>query len=217
MWPQMLKNRAAGQAEESRARTAGVSEEILVPSGRDVRGTLDAPDADRCVVACPPHPEMGGSRTDSALRAVSEAVDCACLRFDYGAWDDGDGELSDVRDALAWARDRYASASLFGYSFGGCLALAAAAAESQAGQLPAAVGALAPAAQLDGGVDAVRAVDDVDCPVGVVYGERDTTVDAEAVAERVRAHDGLVERMGADHFFVGQRETVAARLAPLLC
>ena len=194
-----------------------MSEEVLVPSARDVRGTLDTPGADRCVVACPPHPEMGGSRTDRTLRAVSDAVDCACLRVDYGVWDGGDGELSDVRDALAWARDRYASASLFGYSFGGCLALAAAAAESRAGRPPAAVGVLAPAANLDGGVDAVRAVGDVDCPVGIVYGERDTTVDAEAVAGRVRARDGLVAAVGADHFFVGQGETVADRLAPLLC
>ena len=194
-----------------------MSEEVLVPSARDVRGTLDAPDADRCVVACPPHPEMGGSRTDRTLRAVSDAVDCACLRFGYGAWDGGDGELSDVRDALAWARDRYASASLFGYSFGGCLALAAAAAESRAERPPAAVGVLAPAVNLDGSVDAVHAVDDVDCPVGIVYGERDTTVDAEAVAERVRARDGLAAAVGADHFFVGQDETVADRLAPLLC
>ena len=79
------------------------------------------------------------------------------------------------------------------------------------------VGVLAPAARLDGGLDAVHAVDDVDCPVGIVYGERDTTVDAEAVAERVRARDGLVAAVGADHFFVGQGERVADRLAPLLC
>jgi len=209
--------------------------DLPIPGGRDVRASLDragggtgvgVPEPDRgtatgaCVVACPPHPQHGGRRGDERLRAVSGALGdrgIDCLRFDYGAWDGGDGELSDVRDALAWARDRYASASLFGYSFGGCLALAAAAAESRAGRPPAAVGVLAPAANLDGGVDAVRAVGDVDCPVGIVYGERDTTVDAEAVAERVRARDGLVAAVGADHFFVGQGETVADRLAPLLC
>ncbi|WP_254840475.1 alpha/beta hydrolase [Natronomonas marina] len=194
-----------------------MSEEILVPSDRDVRGTLDDPDREACVVACPPHPEHGGSRTDRNLRAVSDAVDCACLRFDYGAWDEGRGELADTRDALAWARDRYESVSLFGYSFGGCLALVAAARESRAGRPPAAVGALAPAARISPDIDAVAAVDDIACPVGVVYGRRDTTVDAAAVAERVRERGGLVEAVGADHFFVGQSAKAAEHLAALLC
>ncbi|WP_336135508.1 alpha/beta hydrolase [Natronomonas amylolytica] len=193
-----------------------MSESVLVPSDRDVRGTLDSPDSDTCVVACPPHPQMGGSRTDSKLRAVSDALDCACLRFDYGAWDEGDGELADTRDAYAWARDRYARVGLFGYSFGGCLALVAAARESKAGRPPFAVAALAPAANITADIDAVEAIDDIDCPVGIVYGKRDTTVDAEAVAERVRARGGTVEAVGADHFFVGQTTKVAETVASLL-
>jgi alpha/beta superfamily hydrolase len=194
-----------------------MSETVLVPSNRDVRGTLDDPERADCVVACPPHPQMGGSRTDRNLRALSDAVDCACLRFDYGEWDEGVGELSDTRAALSWARDRHESVALFGYSFGGCLALVAAARESRAGRPPAAVGALAPAASIAEDIDAVGAVDDVDSPVGVVYGCRDTTVDADAVAERVEARDGLVEAVGADHFFVGQHRKVAERLGTFLC
>jgi len=193
-----------------------MSESVLVPSNRDVRGTLDDPGQADCVVACPPHPEMGGSRSDPALRALSDAVDCACLRFDYGEFDEGRGELADARAALAWARERHESVALFGYSFGGCLALVAAARESRAGRPPAAVGTLAPAARLSPEVDAVEAVDDIDCPVGVVYGRRDTTVDAEAVAERVESRGGLVETVGADHFFVGQRTKVAERLGTFL-
>ncbi|QLD86912.1 dienelactone hydrolase family protein [Natronomonas halophila] len=193
-----------------------MSESIVVPSDRDVRGTLDTPESDTCVVACPPHPQMGGSRTDSRLQAVSDALDCACLRFDYGAWDEGRGELVDTRDAYAWARDRYDRVGLFGYSFGGCLALVAAARESDAGTPPFAVAALAPAASLTEDIDAVAAIDDIDCPVGIVYGERDTTVDAAAVAERVGATGGMVEAIGADHFFVGQTVKVADTIANLL-
>jgi alpha/beta superfamily hydrolase len=103
------------------------SEEIVVPSDRDVRATLDAPGGDACVVDCPTHPQMGGSRTDARLRAVSDALECACLRMDYGEWDGGPGELGDVLDTYAWARAEYDEVSLFGYSFGGCLALVAAA------------------------------------------------------------------------------------------
>ncbi len=193
-----------------------MSDPVVIPSDRDLRGTLDSPEGDRCVVACPPHPQMGGSRSDPRLQAVSDALGCACLRFDYGSWDGGRGELEDVRDALAWARTNYDRVGLFGYSFGGCLALVAAARESAAGGPPDRVVALSPAARLSAAIDAVAAVDDIDCPVGVVYGERDRTVDAEAVTERVRAVGGEVAVLSADHHFVGQASTVGQRVAELL-
>lgn len=190
-----------------------MSEAVVVPSDRDVRGTVDRPDSDRCIVACPPHPQMGGSRSDKRLRAVSDALDCACLRFDYGPWDDGYGELADARDAFAWAGERYERVSLFGYSFGGCLAVLAAARESVAGTPPESVAVLSPAARLAPDLDAVSAIDDVDCPIAVVYGERDTTVDAEAVADRVRERGGSVSVLSADHHFVGQTRAAAEAIA----
>jgi alpha/beta superfamily hydrolase len=193
-----------------------MSEPVVVPSDRDVRGTLDSPDSDRCVVACPPHPRMGGSRSDRRLRVVSDALDSACLRFDYGAWDEGRGELADARDAYAWAREHYGTVSLFGYSFGGCLAVVAAARESAADAPPDRVVALSPVARLSADIDAVAAVADVDCPIGIVYGERDTTVEAEAVAERARDRGGDVVVLAADHHFVGQTATVGERVAELL-
>jgi alpha/beta superfamily hydrolase len=193
-----------------------MSESVIIPSDRDVRGRLDAPDSDRCVVACPPHPQMGGSRTDRRLRAVSDALDCACLRFDYGSWENGYGELADTRNAYAWAWDEYDSVSLFGYSFGGCLALVAAARESVAGTPPATVVALSPAARLADDIDAVAAVADIDCPLGIVYGERDTTVDADAVAERVREYGGRVVTLSADHHFVSQTQMAGEQVASLL-
>ncbi|CCQ36378.1 alpha/beta hydrolase fold protein [Natronomonas moolapensis 8.8.11] len=192
-----------------------MSKAVVVPSDRDVRGTLDAPASDCCVVACPPHPQMGGSRTDPRLEAVSDALECACLRFDYGAWDGGRGELGDTRDALAWARANHERVGLFGYSFGGCLAVAAAARESAAGTAPDGVVALSPAARLSAGVDAVAALDDVACPIAVVYGERDATVDAEAVADRARARGGEVRTLPADHHFVGQTANAGDTVADL--
>ncbi|WP_181692921.1 alpha/beta hydrolase [Natronomonas sp. LN261] len=193
-----------------------MSDSVVVPSDREVRGTLDSPESDRCVVACPPHPRMGGSRSDPRLEAVSESLSCACLRFDYGAWDGGRGELGDTRDALAWARDSYDRVGLFGYSFGGCLAVVAAARESVAERPPEGVVALSPAAALSKDIDAVAAVAAVECPIAVVYGERDTTVDAEAVADRIRERGGEVLTLPADHHFVGQTAKVGARVAELL-
>ncbi len=159
---------------------------------------------------------MGGSRSDRRLRAVSDELECACLRFDYGPWDEGDGELADARAAYAWARRNYDRVGLFGYSFGGCLALVAAARESAGGRPPEVVVALSPAAGITLDIDAVAAIEEIDCPVAVVYGERDTTVDAAAVAERVRECGGDAVVVSADHHFVGQTQTVARRVAELL-
>jgi alpha/beta superfamily hydrolase len=223
-------------------RSVTDSETVLVPGGRDVRATLDAPDADACVVACPPHPQMGGKRSDTRLVAVAEtlAPAAATLRFDYGPWDEGRGELADARRAIAWARDRYDAVALFGYSFGGCIALLAAARESRAGDQRepahggsegdatgerhanaeetslAAVAALAPASRLSADLDAAAELDVVDAPGYVLYGERDTTADWEPVVERARALGWTVESMGADHHFVGQASKVGTKCGEYL-
>lgn len=193
-----------------------MSESVVIPSDREVRGTIDSPASDQCVVACPPHPQMGGNRSDRRLRAVCDALECACLRFDYGSWDEGRGELADTRAAYAWARERYQQVSLFGYSFGGCLALVAAARESSAGTPPDRVVALSPARKIADDIDAVAAIDAITCPIGIVYGERDTTVDAEVVADRVRERGGTVIVVRSDHHFVGQTTKIAEQIAELL-
>jgi len=194
---------------------------LRLPGTRDVRATLDGDeDASACVVACPPHPRMGGDRTDTRLRAVSDALGdrgLACLRVDYGPWDEGRGEVTDVRTALSWTRERYDRVGLFGYSFGGSVALLAAGAAfaDDASETPDAVSVLAPAATIEG-LDAAGAVADIDCPLQAVSGERDDTVDSLPIAERVRERGGAVEMLGADHFYVGQHERVGDLVAAFL-
>ena len=203
-----------------------MSETVLLPGARDVRATLDTPEADACVVACPPHPQMGGKRTDRRLQAVSDhlAPDVACLRFDYGAWDEGRGEVADCRNALAWAREEYGNGEggrvgLFGYSFGAGVSLVAAARESSEGTCPAAVSVLAPPDRLND-LDATEAVADITCDLQVLYGERDTTVDSGPVVAAARERGAEVSALSADHHFVGQDakvgEAVATFVAPLL-
>lgn len=190
-----------------------MTDRLRLPGTRDVRATLDGDgdgDGEFCVVACPPHPRMGGDRTDARLRAVSEALldrGGACLRFDYGPWNEGRGEQRDVHTALEWAHDRYAAVGLFGYSFGGSVALLAAATTARDGDPvgPDALSVLAPASTIEG-LDAAAAVADIDCPIQVIYGERDDTVDSLPVVERLRERDGTVESLAADHFCVGQHE-----------
>ncbi len=175
--------------------------------------TVDGPDdADACVVACPPHPQMGGSRTDARLRAVGDALadrDVACLRIDYGPWDGGRAEQGDVRDALVWAREAYERVGLFGYSFGAGVGLLATVAADPA---PMAVAVYAPPATIvaDGDiVGAVETLDDRGIPGLVTYGERDSTVDWEPVVDAAEAAGWQTEAVPADHFAVGQQDRVA--------
>lgn len=184
------------------------TERLALPGGRDVRASLDGEGAAAVVVACPPHPQYGGDRHDPRLRAVSDALDADCLRLDYGAWDEGRGERTDARRACAWAAERYDRVGLFGYSFGGGVALAAAN-ETDAD----AVAALAPVSRLDDGTDVVAAVSAIDAPLWVGYGTRDETVDADRVAEAVREAGGTVETFPADHRFVGREMAVGERVA----
>ncbi|GAA0673335.1 alpha/beta hydrolase [Natronoarchaeum mannanilyticum] len=192
---------------------------MILPGARDVRGRLDEASAngsepDAAVVACPPHPEQGGSRSDPRLRAVADALGergVDCLRFDYGPWDEGVGERADARDAVAWATERYDAVGLFGYSFGASVAVLAAADLDLR-----ALSALAPTARLAPDLDAVAALDRIDCPAQVIVGERDDTVDWEPVAERAAELGHAVERLPADHFFVGRHDRVGELAAAFL-
>jgi len=190
---------------------------VRIPGGRRVTATLDRPDSETVVVACPPHPQHGGMRSDTRLRAVSDALapDVGCLRFDYGPWDEGRGERVDAENALAWASERVDSVGLFGYSFGAAVALCAAAELDDATE-PAVTSVLAPPAALTEHLDAVTALDAIDRPVQVVVGERDDTVDWKPVAECAAELGLTVERLPADHHFVGQSERIAETVGPFL-
>lgn len=187
----------------------------VLPGGRDVRVTLDGDGSEALVVACPPHPQYGGDRHDARLRAVSDALQEAgidCLRIDYGPWDSGAGERTDAITALEWAGEGYDRVGLFGYSFGGAIALLAAAAAPE-GVAPRAVSALAPAAQVGGDLDVVAAVSEIDAPLQIVYGERDDTAEWKAVVDPARERDASVESFPADHFFVGQQSRIGDLVA----
>lgn len=184
-----------------------MTERLPIPGPRDVHGTREGPDnAQAVVVACPPHPRMGGSRNDSRLTTVADALadrSIATIRFDYGPWDEGHGEVSDVIAAVRWARQQYERVGLFGYSFGGGIALLAGVESG-----PDAVSVLAPMATA-GDRDTVAAVRDLETPLQVFYGERDETTDWKKVVEEARESGATIERIDGNHFFVGQRRRVA--------
>lgn len=195
------------------------TETILLPGTRETKATLDSvDDAESVVVACPPHPQHRGHRGDERLVAVSDALGergIDCLRFDYGPWDEGRGERTDARHAVEWANERYEHVALFGFSFGGAIALLTAA--DVGADDVVAVSALAPAGQLVvDGDDARWALDHLDVPVQIVYATRDDTAEWEALVERAQRHDYETVELSADHFFVGQAPKVATHVAEFL-
>jgi len=202
-----------------------VSETVVVPGERDLKAALDGPpDATRCVVACPPHPQAGGTRDNPVLTRLGEelaARGVATLRFDYGPWADGPGEVADAVAAVAWAAERFPAVALFGYSFGATVALAAAAdvAGTTTAEAPTrsvvAVSTLAPAHRLPS-LDTLAALERVPVPVQLLYAERDRVVDSVPVAERARELGHAVASLPGDHHFVGQGSTVAQRVADFL-
>jgi alpha/beta superfamily hydrolase len=198
------------------------TETLPIPGARRVEASLDIPDGvdashmDACIVACPPHPEFGGHRGDPRLRAVSDAlrdVGIATCRFDYGAWDEGYGEREDARNTIRYVSQRTDRVGCFGYSFGGAVAtLATATVDSSVDVLSL----LAPASQLRDDLDAALALEAVDCPVQVAYGERDDTADWAPLVEAARNRGDTVVGLAADHHFVGQHDLVCETIVPFL-
>ncbi len=136
----------------------------------------------------------------------------ACCRLDYGAWAEGTGEIADARRTVDWARERYGRVGLFGYSFGASIALLAATDDNIA-----AVSALAPDATLESDGDVVAAIDDIACPVQILHGERDSTVDWEPVVSAARERGHAVATVPGTHQFGGQLDAVATRVGQFLC
>lgn len=193
-------------------------ETILIPDGRRVEATLKEPEdgARTCVVACPPHPQLGGHRGDRRLVAVADFLTdrgIAVLRFDYGEWDDGRGEREDALNALRWAAERYERVGLFGFSFGGTMA-ALAAAESQVPLCGVAL--LGPAAQVREDVDALDILRRTEAPVHLVYGTRDTTAEWKPFLDAAEPAGASTTAIEGDHFFVGQSTTVASAVGEFL-
>lgn len=183
---------------------------IVVPGGRDVRGTLDEPaeESERAVLCCPPHPQYGGDRHDARLQAIGAELTAdgiACLRIDYGPWDRGRGEQEDALAGLRWLADRFSQVGVAGYSFGAAVGLAA------AGRAEVGVAAgIAPPRGLVASDDVVEACDSIEAPLLLCVGTKDNTVEWEPVVERGEARGAEVVRLETTHFFGGHQDELAA-------
>lgn len=182
------------------------------PAG-PIEYAVDRPDDDasaRPLVAiiCHPLPTEGGSMHNKVVTMTARALrelGATTVRFNFrgtgaseGSFDNGDGEVEDLKAVVAWVREQHPDAALWlaGFSFGAYVSLRAAAAVD-----PAVLVSIAPpVGRWDG-------FDDLPVPTMpwlVVQGEADDVVDSQGVFDwlkRIKAQAELVRMPDTGHFF----------------
>jgi uncharacterized protein len=185
---------------------------IAGPAG-NLEGLLETPHeavASRVAVICHPHPVYGGTMTNKVVHMLAKAfnqVGVATIRFNYrgvgassGVYDEGRGETLDTLAVIRWAEERWPNAQLWlgGFSFGGAVALRAAAQAN-----PERLVTIAPAIQR---VDVTR-TPLPRYPWLIVQGDNDELVNAQEIqawVETLQPRPELAMLTGVDHFFHGR-------------
>ena len=191
------------------------SEALTIPGPTGALETIvdTPPDADgtRVAVLCHPHPLYGGTMTNKVVHVLAKACNEAgaiAIRFNFrgvgaseGTYDEGDGETQDALSVLAWATQRWPGAQLWlgGFSFGGAVAIRAAATASLVRRLMT----VAPAIRRVSISPATQPA----MPWLIVQGDQDELVDAADIqrwAAELSARPQVVMLPGVDHFFHGR-------------
>jgi len=169
-------------------------------------------------VICHPHPLHGGTMDNKVVWTLARAfqeLGAPTIRFNFrgvgasvGSHDEGPGEVADALAVIAYGRERWPQAALWlaGFSFGGVVAIRAAASAHPARLVTVAPGIT----RIDVGTDPPP-----ECPWLIVQGDADDVVPAQAVIAWARTlvpAPELTVLPGAGHFFHGRinelRDTV---------
>ncbi|MBT4494345.1 MAG: alpha/beta fold hydrolase [Gammaproteobacteria bacterium] len=179
------------------------------PAGK-LEGYLDHGTSDKGAVLCHPHPLYGGSMDDmvlNALNAAFTATGFTTLRFNFrgvgtseGSHEEGVGEVNDVLAAvdLLERTEGCQNPILAGYSFGGGMAIKAA--------------AVTTCERLILVAPPVRLFTDLEVPSQsalIILGESDQIVDANETAAWFEGKNTKTEIIpGTDHFFFGAHQKI---------
>ena len=173
-------------------------------------------------VICHPHPLYGGTMDNKVIHTLSRAFHeqgASTIRFNFrgvgrsaGAFADGIGETEDALALVSWGRARWPQAQtwLAGFSFGGAVAIRAAASAK-----PARLVAVAPAVSR---VD-LSGVSMPDRPWLIVQGDADELVNAEETLRWARAQPfppEIAVLPGVEHFFHGRLHELRAAVSDYL-
>lgn len=168
-------------------------------------------------LVCHPHPLYGGSMHNKVVFKVAQtlqALNIPALRFNFrgvghstGVYDEGRGEMDDVRYALEFLSRRYPGIPTIvaGFSFGAYVGLRVAATDDRAQVL---LGLGVPARLFEG--DTLQG-----CHKSkfFLHGREDEVAPYELTEqwfEQVPAPKSMVAVRGADHFFQGRLDEVQA-------
>lgn len=183
---------------------------IAGPAGRleVALDPADAPARPVLAIVCHPLPTEGGTMHNKVVTMAARALrECgiATLRFNFrgvgasdGAFDDGRGELDDLRAVAAWARAQHPGQALWlaGFSFGAWVSLRGAAELGAAALI-----SIAPPVGRGWDFDGIVLPE---VPWLVIQGQADEIVDAAAVRAWVAGlprPPQLVEMPDTGHFF----------------
>ncbi|HEY4388596.1 MAG TPA: alpha/beta fold hydrolase [Ktedonobacteraceae bacterium] len=174
-------------------------------------------------VVCHPHPLYGGMMHNKVVFKVAQVLQAEgipALRFNFrgvgrstGTYDEGRGELEDVRFALEFLSRRYPGvpAIIAGFSFGAFVGLRVAAADDR---VHAMIGLGTPARWFEHDT-----LSGCHKPKLFVHGTEDELAPYDLTQqwfEQVPAPKSMITVQGADHFFQGRLEEVQAIIANFL-
>ena len=185
---------------------------IAGPAGR-IEAALDLPEPDAVplpvlAIVCHPLPTEGGSMHNKVVTMAARALresGITTLRFNFrgvghseGAFDDGQGELDDLRAVAAWARDAHPDKALWlaGFSFGAWVSLR--------GAVELGAAALISIAPPVGRSWDFQTIAPPTMPWLVIQGDADEVVDPHAVyawLTTLPRQPQLVQMPDASHFF----------------
>jgi uncharacterized protein len=168
-------------------------------------------------LVCHPHPLYGGTMHNKVVFKAAQALQILgmpALRFNFrgvghstGTYDEGHGEMDDVRFALDFLSRRYPGLPVIlgGFSFGAYVALRVAAIDDR---VQAMIGLGVPARSFEG-----EYLQGSHKPKLIIQGANDELAPYPLTAqwfERVPAPKSLVAVQGADHFFQGCLDEIQA-------
>jgi uncharacterized protein len=166
---------------------------------------------------CHPHPLYGGTMHNKVVFKAAQAfqiLGMPALRFNFrgvghstGTYDEGRGEMDDVRFALEFLSRRYAGLPVIlgGFSFGAYIALRVAVIDDR---VQAMIGLAVPARMFEG-----EYLQGSHKPKLIIQGTKDELAPyplASQWFEQVPAPKSLVAVQGADHFFQGHLDEIQA-------
>jgi hypothetical protein len=182
-------------------------------------GQLNAPYA---ALVCHPHPLGGGTLHNKVVyhaMKVLNGLGLPVLRFNFrgvgrseGSFDDGRGEVDDVRAAVSWLSNQYKlPLVVVGFSFGSAVSLEACCKDARLRALVA----LGIPTQAEGRTYKYPFLADCRIPKLFLSGDQDQYGPREEV-EDVVAHAGEPSKLifvpGANHFFVGKLDAMQGAL-----